>query len=54
MVKPNEIVDKSKFDLELKEDSGGNSVLELMKILRKVQNSRIILIPRILLHLASL
>jgi hypothetical protein len=37
MVKPNEIVDKSKFDLELKEDSVGNSDLELLKILRKAR-----------------
>jgi hypothetical protein len=45
---------KSKFDLELKEDLGGNADLELLKILRKVQKPRIIRKPRILLHLSSL
>jgi hypothetical protein len=37
MMEPNEVVDKSKFDLELNEDSGGNADLELLKILRKVK-----------------
>lgn len=32
-----EKVDKTLFDLELNEDSGGNADLELLKILRKVQ-----------------
>ena len=36
LVSPNEVIDKSKFDLELNEDSGGNADLELLKILRKV------------------
>jgi hypothetical protein len=53
MVEPNEIVDKSKFDLELNEDSGGNADLELLKILRKVQYPRIIRISRILPPIAS-
>jgi hypothetical protein len=42
MVETNESVDKSKFDLELNEDSGGNADLELLKILRKVHLSCII------------
>jgi hypothetical protein len=47
MVGPNETVVESKFDLELNEDSGGNADLELLKILRKVQQSRITRIPLI-------
>lgn len=54
MVEPNEVVDKSKFDLELNEDSGGNADLELLKILRKVQFPRNIRMPRICPPLVSL
>jgi hypothetical protein len=46
MVEPSEVVDKSKFDLELNEDSGGNADLELLKILRKVKFPRNIRMPR--------
>jgi hypothetical protein len=46
MVEPSEVVDKSKFDLELNEDSGGNADLELLKILQKVKFPRNIRMPR--------
>jgi hypothetical protein len=50
MVEATESVDKSKFDLELNEDSGGNADLELLKILRKVHLSCMIRISRVILQ----
>ena len=54
LVEPNETVDKSKFDLELNEDSGGNADLELLKILRKVQSQHFIWMHRTSFPLLSL
>lgn len=45
LVDTDERVDKTKFDLELNEDSGGNADLELLKILRKVH---LFLVPYLL------
>ena len=50
MVEAKKSVDKSKFDLELNEDSGGNADLELLKILRKVHLSCIIRMSRVILQ----
>lgn len=50
MVEAKKSVDKSKFDLELNEDSGGNADLELLKILRKVHLSSIIRMSRVILQ----
>ena len=54
LVEPNETLDKSKFDLELNEDSGGNADLELLKILRKVQSQHFIWMHRTSFPLLSL
>ena len=54
LVEPNETIDKSKFDLELNEDSGGNADLELLKILRKVQSQHFIWMHRTSFPLLSL
>ena len=41
LVEIGEKPDKSKFDVEINEDSGGNADMELLKILRKVRLPRI-------------